>query len=217
MYNINEKKDVLSMKAGKVIETLNISRSTLYNYVVTNKIRVTKLENGRNDYSDEDVYRLANKNQDRISVIYSRVSTAKQKNDLQNQKEALANFCINAGIPIGQSFADIASGISFEKRKEFFKMLDLILSYKVDKVVITYKDRLSRVGFELFKHLFAKFGTEIIVVSSIGSEKLDSQEIFEEIVSLLHCYSMKLYAGRRTQKLIKELIKEESDETSRKT
>lgn len=205
------------MKAGQVMETLNISRSTLYNYVQSGKIRITKLENGLNDYSDDDVYRLANKSRERISVIYSRVSTAKQKNDLQNQKEMLSNFCINAGIPIGRSFEDIASGISFEKRKDFFKMLDLILAYKVDKVVITYKDRLSRIGFELFKHLFAKFGTEIIVVSSIGSEKLDAQEIFEEIVSLLHCYSMKLYSGRRKKKIIKAMTEEDADETSRKT
>lgn len=205
------------MKAGQVMEILNISRSTLYNYTSSGKIRITKLENGLNDYSDEDVYRLANKSRERISVIYSRVSTAKQKNDLQNQKEMLSNFCINAGIPIGRSFEDISSGISFEKRKDFFKMLDLILAYKVDKVVITYKDRLSRVGFELFKHLFAKFGTEIIVVSSIGSEKLDAREIFEEIVSLLHCYSMKLYSSRRKKKLIKALTEEETDETRRET
>lgn len=204
------------MKAGQVMETLNISRSTLYNYVQSGKIRIAKLENGLNDYSDEDVYRLANKSRERISVIYSRVSAAKQKNDLQNQKEMLSNFCINAGIPIGRSFEDIASGISFEKRKDFFKMLDLVLAYKVDKVVVAYKDRLSRIGFELLKHLFAKFGTEIIVVSSIGSEKLDAQEIFEEIVSLLHCYSMKLYSGRRKKKIIKALAEEETDETSGK-
>lgn len=204
------------MKAGQVMETLNISRSTLYNYVQSGKIRITKLENGLNDYSDEDVYRLANKSRERISVIYSRVSTAKQKNDLRNQKEMLLNFCINAGIPIGRSFEDIASGISFEKRKDFFKMLDLVLAYKVDKVVVVYKDRLSRIGFELLKHLFAKFGTEIIVVSSIGSEKLDAQEIFEEIVSLLHCYSMKLCPDRHKQKLIKELVEEKTNETSRK-
>lgn len=197
------------MKAGQVMETLNISRSTLYNYASSGKIRITKLENGLNDYFDEDVYRLANKSRERISVIYSRVSAAKQKNDLQNQKEMLSNFCINAGIPIGRSFEDITSGISFEKRKDFFKMLDLILAYKVDKVVITYKDRLSRIGFELFKHLFAKFGTEIIVVSALGSEKLDDREISEEIESLLRCYSANLYSGRRKKKLIKELVEDE--------
>lgn len=203
------------MKAGQVMETLNISRSTLYNYTTAGKIRTTKLENGLNDYSDEDVYRLANKSRERISVIYSRVSTVKQKNDLRDQKEMLSNFCISAGIPIGRSFEDIASGISFEKRKDFFKMLDLILAYKVDKVVIMYKDRISRVGFELFKHLFAKFGTEIIVVSGVSSEKLDGREIFEEIVSLLNCDSTKFHSGSHKKKLIKELVEDVTNETSR--
>jgi predicted site-specific integrase-resolvase len=61
-----------------------------------------------------------------------------------------------------------------------------------------------RVGFELFSNLFGKFGTKIIVVSEVGSQKLDSEEIFEEIVSLLHSYSMKLYSKRR-KKRVEEL------------
>ena len=107
-------------------------------------------------------------------------------------------------------FSDIASGISFEKRKNFFIMLDDIISGKVERIIITYKDRLSRVGFELFNHLFKKYHCEIIVISEIGSEKLDSQEIFEEIVSLLHCYSMKLYSKRKCQK-IKKALEEKDD------
>lgn len=55
--------------------------------------------------------------------------------------------------------------------------------------------------FELFTHLFKHYGCEIIVISEIGSTKLDCEEIFEEIVSLLHCYSMKLYSKRRIDKL----------------
>ncbi len=86
-------------------------------------------------------------------------------------------------------------------------MLDDILNKKVKKIIITYKDRLSRVGFELFHYLFKQFGTEIIVISEVGNKKLDSQEIFEEIVSLLHCYSMKLYSKRKKEN-ITELIKE---------
>ena len=76
-------------------------------------------------------------------------------------------------------------------------MLDLILKKEIERVVITYKDRLSRVGFGLFKHLFSKFQCEIIVMSEVGDEKLDSKEVFDEIVSLLHCYSMKLYSSRK--------------------
>ena len=86
-------------------------------------------------------------------------------------------------------------------------MLDDIIDNKVERVIITYKDRLSRIGFDLFSHLFKKYNCEIIVISEIGSEKLDSQEILEEIVSLLHCYSMKLYSKRKIQK-IKEVLSE---------
>ena len=57
-----------------------------------------------------------------------------------------------------------------------------------------------------------KYGGEIIVISEVGSEKLDSEEIFEEIVSLLHCYSMKLYSKRKGQK-IKSVLEEKDDNT----
>jgi putative resolvase len=154
------------------------------------------MPNGYYEYNDEDVYRFINKDIKRQTVIYARVSTSKQKKDLENQIEMLKTFCVNSGIQINAVYQDVASGISFEKRKEFFVMLDDILDHKVEKVVITYKDRLSRVGFELFSYLFKKYGTEIVVISDVGNKKLDSEEIFEEIVSLLHSYSMKLYSKR---------------------
>lgn len=196
------------MKASEVMKTLRISRSSLANYKADGRIRATKRHNGQYDYCDEDVYRLINQNQPRMNVIYSRVSTSKQKKDLENQENLLKQYCLNQGLIINRSYKDIASGISFENRKEFFELLDLVIDYKVDKIIITYKDRLSRVGFELFKTLFEKFGTEIIVISELGSEELDSEEIFEEIVSLLHCYSMKMYSKRNQNKnnAIKELV-----------
>jgi len=90
-------------------------------------------------------------------------------------------------------------------------MLDDIIAGRVKMIIITYKDRLSRVDFELFSYLFKKYGCEIIVISEIGSEKLDSEEIFEEIISLLHCYSMKLYSKHKSQK-IKSVLEEKEDE-----
>ena len=80
-------------------------------------------------------------------------------------------------------------------------MLDEILDYKVENVIISYKDRLSRVGFDLFQYLFSKYGTNIIVVSEVGNKKLDEEEVFSEITSLLHCYSMKMYSKRRNKTL----------------
>ena len=199
------------MTAKDVLRILQITRPTLTKYVKEGKLKVTVKGNGRYDYDADSVYKMLNKDIERKTYLYARVSTSKQKKDLENQVQLLKNFCFQNGYVINGIYQDIASGISFDKREQFFDMLDDILAGKVNKVIITYKDRLSRVGFELFTYLFEKYGCEIVVISEVGSEKLDSQEIFEEIISLLHCYSMKLYSSRKAKK-IKEII-EEDDST----
>ena len=195
------------MTAAEVLRILQITRPTLTKYVKEGKLKVIVKGNGRYDYDADSVYKMLNKDIERKTYLYARVSTSKQKKDLENQIQLLKNFCFQNGYIINGIYQDIASGISFDKRKQFFEMLDDILAGKVNKVIITYKDRLSRVGFELFVYLFRKYGCEIIVISEVGSEKLDSQEIFEEIISLLHCYSMKLYSSRKAKK-IKEVLEE---------
>lgn len=189
------------MKASEVLQILQITRPTLTKYVKTGKIKITVKGNGQYDYDADSVYKMLNKDIERKTYLYARVSTPKQKKDLENQIQLLKHYCFQNGYAINGIFSDIASGISFENRKDFFKMLDDIIAGRVKTVVITYKDRLSRVGFELFSYLFKKYGCEIIVISEVGSEKLDSEEIFEEIISLLHCYSMKLYSKRKAKKI----------------
>ncbi|MCI8528539.1 MAG: IS607 family transposase [Lachnospiraceae bacterium] len=196
------------MKSRDVLNLLRITRQTLTKYVKHGVIKVTVLPNGRYDYDEKSVYSFLNKDIKRKTYIYARVSTTKQKPDLENQIELIKQFCFTNGYVISGIFSDIASGISFEKRTDFFKMLDDEIENKVERVVITYKDRLSRVGFDLFYHLFKKYNCEIVVMSEAGSEKLDSQEISEEIVSLLHCYPMKLYSRRKVHK-IKEVLSED--------
>lgn len=196
------------MKANEALSILRVTRPTLARYVKEGKIKATELPTGRYDYDEESIYKFLNKNVQRKTVLYCRVSTAKQKKDLMNQEELLKQFCFSNGLTINAIYKDIASGIDFENRKDFFAMLDEIIAGKIDTVVITYKDRLSRIGFNLFTHLFKKYNCKIVVMSEIGSTKLDSEEIFEEIISLLHCYSMKLYSKRRVQKIKEDLFNE---------
>ncbi len=190
------------MKSKEVLNLLRITRQTLTRYVKNGTIKTTLQPNKYYNYNDEDVYKLLNKDAKRKIVIYARVSTPKQKKDLENQIEFLKSWCFANGNQLNAIYSDIASGISFDKRKDFFIMLDEIINHKVEKVIIAYKDRLSRIGFELFAHLFKQYGTEILVVSEVGNIKLDSEEVFEEIISLLHCYSMKLYSKRKNNKHI---------------
>lgn len=199
------------MKANEVLKLLRITRPTLTKYVKQGLVKVEKLPNGRYEYDSESVYSFLNKDMKRKTYIYARVSASKQKPDLNNQIELLKQFCFSNGYTISGIYSDIASGISFEKRNDFFKMLDDIIDNKVERVVITYKDRLSRIGFDLFYHLFQKYNCEIVIMSEVGSEKLDRQEIFEEIVSLLHCYSMKFYSKRKIQKVKEVLTNENND------
>ena len=193
------------MKSAKVLKILHITRQTLVQYVKRKEIRVISLPNGTYDYNDDDVYRKAGLATERINVVYARVSTAKQKNDLENQVKTLVDYCNKNGVKVSKSYKDVASGMNFD-RKQFKILLNEILDFKVGKLYITYKDRLSRISFDMFKRLFSEFGCEIVVINDTD-DKTDETEIFEEIISMLHCFSMRMYSRRRRRKL--ELIKED--------
>ena len=194
-----------NMKSAKVLKLLHVSRATLVKYVKNKEIRVVELPNGFYEYNDEDVYRKAGLADERYNVIYARVSTQKQKADLQNQVKALTEYCNKNGIKVSKSYQDVASGMNFD-RKQFKILLDDVLSFKVSHIYVTYKDRLSRISFDMFKRLFDEFGCEIVVINDT-EDKTDETEIFEEIISMLHCFAMKMYRRRRKRNL--ELIKED--------
>lgn len=200
------------MKAKEVLQILKVTRQTLTKYVKEGRVKVTIKGNGQYDYDSDSVYKLLNKDIERKTYVYARVSTSKQKCDLENQVQILKTFCFQNGYVLNGIYQDVASGIGFEKRTQFFELLDEVLAGKVNRVIITYKDRLSRVGFDLFSYLFAKHGCEIVVMSEVGSTKLDSEEVFEDIVSLLQSYSTNLYSKRKN-KMIKELLEDDNHST----
>lgn len=105
------------MLSKEVLDLLKITRPTLTKYVKNGIIKVSVLPNGRYDYCKEDVLKIFNKGIERKTYIYARVSTVKQKQDLENQIQLLKQFCFSNDYTINNVFSDIASGISFEKRK----------------------------------------------------------------------------------------------------
>lgn len=196
------------MKANEVMKTLQISRPTLLRWRKAGILKARKLPTGHYDWDEDTVYKILNKGESRKTYLYARVSTPKQRADLDNQVANLQYFALKQGYQVAGVFKDIASGISFENRTQFFELLDLVIAGKVSAVIITYKDRLSRVGFDLFKYLFDKYHTQIIVMSELTDKKTDQQEIFEEIISLLHAFSMRMYASRR--KKLKEVLQDDN-------
>ncbi len=127
------------MKANQVMRLLRISRATLHRYAEKGNIRYMKLPSGIYNYNDEDVYKLLNKDVLRKNYIYARVSTAKQKKDLENQIEMLKSWSFNAGIRLSGIYSDVASGISFDKRNDFFTLLDEVIDHRVETMKLYSK------------------------------------------------------------------------------
>ena len=111
------------MKSKEVLNLLRISRQTLTRYVSKGTIRVEVQPNKYYNYNDEDVYKILNKDIKRKIVIYARASTPKQKKDLENQIDFLKSWRFSNGNQLNAIYSDVASGISFNKRKDFFSHL----------------------------------------------------------------------------------------------
>lgn len=186
------------MKAKQVLQLLKITRVTLCTYVKNNKIKVKKLGNGRYDYDEESVYNFLDRNKTKCNVIYARVSTYKQKNDLQRQVNKIQEHCYNNEIEIEETYQEIASGINFE-RKEFSLLLQRIFNYEIDTIYISNKDRLTRLSFMTMKSIFEQFGTKI---STLANEVDYKEELMEELLNITHLFSTKMYSRRKTLKNI---------------
>lgn len=189
------------MKASEVLKLLDISRVTLWSYVKNGKIKVTMKHNGYYDYDEESVYKLANIT-GRKNIIYGRVSTYKQKKDLDRQIILIKKYCEKKNITINNIYSEIHSGIDME-RPEFSKLLDSVFKYEIDTVYISNKDRLTRLSFITLEKIFDKFGTKIIIVNK--RDRKDDNDIFEELISIMHYFSTKMYSNRRKKRI--ELMK----------
>lgn len=199
------------MKSQEVLKLLHITRATLCKYVKNKKIKATMMPNGQYNYDEDSVFELANIAIDRKCVIYARVSTQKQKNDLKNQVQTLRNFANEKGIIVSHVYEDVASGLNYD-RGEFQNMVNNIINHQIKIVIISNKDRLTRVSFDMWKQLFKQFHCELIVANEDENKNDNSDnEIFSDIISLLHCFAMKMYSNKRKKKinLIKEDIENE--------
>ncbi|WP_134792540.1 IS607 family transposase [Helicobacter pylori] len=186
------------MKSKEVLKILKISRVTLWKYVKSGKIRVKQEPNGYYIYNDSDVYSLAGIEDGRLNVVYARVSTQKQKQDLQNQIENCISFINAKGISVDSIYSDIKSGMSLD-RKGFIELLNAVMAFKIKAVYISYKDRLARLSYELVEKLFNDYGTKIVIINQCESISLE-QELFEDIMQTIHSFSMKMYSKRRIAK-----------------
>lgn len=192
------------MKAKAVKKTLGISQQTLNSYIKAKKIRFVAINPYHYEYNDDDVYALIGKSKkNKINVTYSRVSLSKQKNDLESQTKRLYDYSISKGIIISKQYHDIKSGMNFNSRKEFNELISEVVKGEIESIVVENKDRLCRFGFELFETFCKYFGTNIVVTSEVENKSYE-QELTDDLVSIIHYFSMKSYSHRAKLNKIKK-------------
>ena len=177
-------------------EILGICRKTLQTYANNGKIKYIRTDGGWRKY-DVDSYLNLNinniQNPTKIKVCYCRVSSYEQKEDLERQ------VCyLTKKYPTHIIIKDIGSGINF-KRKGLLKIIDLAVENKIDKLVITYKDRLCRIGYDLIEHILTKYSNTNIIIEN-KEEKQTSQQVTEDLIEIITVYSSKLYGSRSYKK-----------------
>ena len=193
-------------------EKYGISVATLWSRDNIDKTVKTKVLYGTKYYLDEEAS-SCKEEEERINVIYCRVSNTKQKQDLEKQKQLLREYCVKNGTKPDLVLSDIGSGMK-EDRKNFQLLITLVKEGNVDTVYISYKDRLTRFGFDYFDYIFNLFGTKIEVVNLTKEEDFQ-QELTQDFISIIHYFSMKLYSNRRKQlKQLKNELEQEQRENA---
>ena len=201
MYSIGE----FARKIGKSQQTLRNwhKRGILIPAVTSSYGTRSYSEKQLNEYLGSQI-----KEEEKIIAAYCRVSSLKQKDDLERQVENVKSFCIAKGYTF-KLITDIGSGINYNK-KGLLELINLITEEKISKIVILYKDRLLRIGFDLINNLCKKFNVEIEIIDNI--EKTEEQELVEDLVQIITVFSCRLNGKRanKAKKLIKELISDDS-------
>jgi predicted site-specific integrase-resolvase len=162
--------------------------------------------NGYRYYSHEQLKQVLNIKEDKkpkVIIGYCRVSSYKQKDDLQRQVENMKLY-LDKQNKNYEIIEDIGSGINYTK-KGLRTLLRKIVNNEVEKVVVLYKDRLLRFGFELVEYIANLYGCEIEVIDS--TEKTEQQELVEDLVQIITVFSCKLQGKRanKARKMIEEL------------
>lgn len=135
------------------------------------------------------------------TIIYTRVSNASQKDDLENQIEFLKQYANAKGIIVDEIFKDIGSGLNYN-RKKWNKLLEDCMLGVVKTIIIAHKDRFIRFGYSWFEQFLKSNGVEIIVVNN---EKLSpEEEMVQDLISIIHVFSCRIYGLRKYKKQIRE-------------
>ena len=189
---------------------VGVSASTLRRWDNEGTLKAKRTKSNQRYYTYEDVLTLRGKKPiNRVNVVYCRVSSSNQKADLASQVSAMETFCLNSGIAVESWYKEIGGGMDF-KRPIFLEIMSRIEKGEITNLVIAHKDRLCRFGFEFFEDFATRHNCKILVVNQ---ESLSPrEEMIEDMLSIVHTFSSRLYGLKKHKKTVKEIIESEDSE-----
>ena len=204
------KKEIYSV--GKFAKIVGKSVRTIQRWDKKGILKAYRSATGRRFYTQEQYERVLGIEpaaESRKNMCYTRVSGNNQKNDLAGQKQALEQYIITNGIAVAEWLSDIGSGLNY-KRKNFNYLMIEVENNRVGKIIIAHKDRLVRFGYEWFEDFCTRHNCEIVV---INAESLSpEEEVTKDLLTIIHCFSSRLYGLRRYKKEIKEMVETKPEE-----
>ena len=202
------------LSIGKFAKSLGVSIQTLRNWDKEGKLKPTYVtENGYRYYSEDLLNKFRNiKNVNKIkkkNILYARVSTKSQKDDLDRQVDNLKQYAYSKGYSF-EIITDIGSGINY-KKEGLLKMINLVECGEVDRIIVLYKDRLIRFGYDLIEYICKLNDTKIEIVDNSTISK--EQELTEDLIQIITVFANRLY-GSRSKKTV-DLIKSVKENANR--
>jgi putative resolvase len=167
---------------------------TLSNWADDGKIEYIRTPGGQRRYLASSLDSKLEMRTEEKTVLYCRVSTHSQKNDLDTQVIELSRRA-----PEAEVVREIGSGLNF-KRKKFMKLMQQVSEKQVSQIVIGHKDRLCRFGFEFVEWFCNLNGCKITVLGK--TELSPHQELMQDFMAIMHCFSSKLDFLRKYKEII---------------
>lgn len=173
------------VSSSKAQEFYKVSEQTLRDWANNGKLNYITTAGGHRRY------RILNEQQEhRRKIIYARVSSKKQENDLERQVKYLKKR-----YPSYEVIKDIGSGINY-KRQGFRRILDELFNGNIEEVVVSTSDRFSRFGRELFEWIFEKFRAKLTILNR-GKYKSSTEELADDLMEIITFFSSRYYGKRK--------------------
>lgn len=200
------------LSVSEASEYLGVSISTMRRWEKEGKLIPHRTSGKHRRYDKNELIKLRNKKDNvKITVGYCRVSSKDKMEELKNQVQNVSQYCIAKGYQF-KIIQDLGSGLNYNK-KGLDDLIELICAEETDRIVINYKDRIIRFGYEIIAKLCDIYNVEIEVINHT-EDKEYKEEMLEDVLSIITEFSCKLY-GNKSQKTL--MIRKESSDLFTKT